>query len=331
MRAPDFWSRDRSLLPTLLAPLAVAYAAAGRLRQVTTRPQRVPIPVICVGAATVGGAGKTPVALALGRHLTAAGYRAHFLTRGYGGRTAGPLRVDPARHDAASVGDEPLLLARAAPCWVARNRPAGARAAAAAGAKAIVMDDGFQNPTLAKDLALLVVDGTQGFGNGRVLPAGPLREPVDRALARADAVVLIGKDGAGLAPVLAGKPVLAARLVPDDSARVLAGRKLLAFAGIGRPEKFFESLRAIGAELAATAVFPDHHPYSAAELHRIFDRAERLGARLVTTAKDSVRLPPSLRAQVHAVDVRLEWADPAALDRLLAPILRRHATGRGAD
>lgn len=321
MRTPEFWNRDGSVLPSLLTPLAAGYAAAGRLRQTVTRPYRAPVPVICIGAATVGGAGKTPVALALGRHLAAAGRQVHFLTRGYGGQAKGPVRVDPALHDANAVGDEPLLLAQVAPCWVARDRPAGARAAVAAGADVIIMDDGFQNPALAKDLALLVIDGAQGFGNGRILPAGPLREPVGRALARADAVILIGADQTGLTDLLSAKPLLAARLVPDHATHRLTGQRLLAFAGIGRPEKFFESLWAIGVDLAATATFPDHHPYTVQEVQGLCDQARRLGARPVTTAKDAVRLPPSLRPRVHIAEIELEWSDASALETVLAPVL----------
>jgi tetraacyldisaccharide 4'-kinase len=330
MRAPDFWEKDGRLLPALLAPLAAGYAAAGRLRRAMIQPWKAPVPVICVGALTVGGAGKTPVALALGRHLGSQGRRVHFLTRGYGGREAGPLRVDPARHGARDVGDEALLLAHTAPCWVARDRPAGARAAATAGAQVIVMDDGFQNPSLAKNLALLVIDGGHGLGNGWVLPAGPLREPAGGALARADAVILIGEDRSGLHPILSSRPVLGARLLPGPEAQALAGRKLLAFAGLGRPEKFFASLRAIGADLAATVVFPDHHPYSAEEVERLCDQADRLHARPVTTAKDAVRLPPALRDRVQVATVHIEWADSAALDRLLASKTHPAGGSRGA-
>jgi tetraacyldisaccharide 4'-kinase len=225
--------------------------------------------------------------------------------------------VDPARHGAAEVGDEPLLLAGAAPAWIARDRAAGARAAAAAGAGALLLDDGLQNPALAKTLSLLVVDGRDGFGNGRLLPAGPLREPVAEAAARCRAAVLMGPDEAGIAGRLAGLPVLPARLVVERPPGLPAGARVLAFAGIGRPAKFFDSCRALGLEVVETAAFPDHHPYGAAELAGLAQRAAAVGAVLVTTAKDQVRLPPAARATVYVVPARLAWADEAAVERLL--------------
>lgn len=318
MRAPEFWARD-GILPALLSPLAGLYAMAGDWRRAATRPYRAAVPVICAGGVTAGGAGKTPVALALARRLVGRGRRVHLLSRGHGGSATGPLAVDPRRHDAATVGDEPLLLAAAAPCWVARNRAAGARAAVAAGADIIVMDDGLQNPTLFKDLSLLVVDGEQGFGNGRVMPAGPLREPVERALPRADAAVLIGEDRAGVAGRVGATPLLRARLVAE--AADLTGRRVLAFAGIARPAKFFAALAALGAEVAAAEAFPDHHRYTGDELSRLFAAAERLGALPVTTEKDAVRLPPAARGRVRVVVARLDWDDAAALDRLLNRVL----------
>ncbi len=318
VRAPEFWARD-GILPALLSPLAGLYVLAGDWRRAAARPYRAPVPVICAGAVTAGGAGKTPVALALARHLVRRGRRVHLLSRGYGGSAAGPLAVDLRRHDAATVGDEPLLLAVAAPCWVARDRAAGARAAVAAGADIIVMDDGLQNPTLAQDLTLLVVDGEQGFGNGRVMPAGPLREPVERALARADAAVLVGEDRTGVAGRLGATPLLRARLVAE--AADLAGRRVLAFAGIARPAKFFAALAALGAEIAAAEAFPDHHRYTADEIARLFATAQRLGALPVTTEKDAVRLPAEARARVRVVPARLDWDDAAALDRLLDQVL----------
>jgi tetraacyldisaccharide 4'-kinase len=257
------------------------------------------------------------VALALIEALASRGIAVHALTRGHGGREAGPLRVDPARHGASDVGDEALLLAAQAPCWVARDRAAGARAAVAAGAGALVMDDGFQNPSLIKDLSLVVVDGAAGFGNGFRIPAGPLREPVARGLARADALVLLGEDRTGVGGLAAGRPVLHARLEPADDAGDLAGRDVLAFAGIGRPEKFFATLEALGARLVERVAFPDHHPFRPEEVARLLERAGRAGALPVTTAKDAVRLPPEARAAVRILPVRAVWQDAAALGALL--------------
>ncbi len=318
MRAPEFWS-ESGALARLLTPLGAAYDLVGGLRQTLAKPVGCGLPVICVGNLVAGGAGKTPVALALARRLEAAGRAVQFLTRGYGGRAAGPLRVDPACHDAAEVGDEALLLAAAAPTWLARDRAAGAQAAARDGAGVIVMDDGFQNPSLRKDLSLLVVDGGYGFGNGRVMPAGPLREASERALGRADAVVLLEADRTGMAQRLGARlPLLAARLVPAPGAPELAGRRVLAFAGIGRPGKFFATLTGLGAELAETRAFPDHYRYRPGDIEALLDRARALGAAPITTEKDRLRLPASLAAGIEVLPVEVAWQDPEALDGLLA-------------
>ena len=315
MRAPEFWSRNGAL-PTLLAPLGLGYGLGTRLRRALVRPVKLPVPVICVGNLVAGGAGKTPVALACLAALKDRG--AHALTRGYGGTAAGPLRVEPNRHEAALVGDEALLLARAAPTWVARDRAAGAQAAVKAGARAIFIVDGFQNPALVKDLSLLVVDGAYGFGNGRLIPAGPLRETLPDGLARADAVILLGADEAGLAERLGtGLPLLRAELAPGAEAAELKGQKIFAFAGIARPEKFFRTLREAGAELAETRGFPDHHPYGAREAEGLLARAETLGARAVTTEKDAVRLPAGLRARFMVLPVTVAWRDADTLSALL--------------
>ncbi|CAO3351360.1 tetraacyldisaccharide 4'-kinase [Azospirillum melinis] len=321
MRTPAFWYRPPGLASTLLAPLGALYGLAGRRRIAGTVPRKVGVPVVCVGNLVAGGAGKTPVGLALIAALQARGVAIHALTRGHGGREAGPLAVDPVRHTAADVGDEALLLAGAAPCWVARDRLAGAERAVAAGAKAIVMDDGFQNPALHKDLSLIVADGAVGFGNGRLVPAGPLRERVADGLARADALVVLGEDRHGLAALAGGRPVLAARLEPDpEAAARLVGRDVLAFAGIGRPEKFFATLEALGARIVECVPFADHHPYRPAEVVALIDRAAALGALPVTTAKDAVRLPPELQAKVAVLPVSVRWADESALAALLTHI-----------
>ncbi len=319
MRAPEFWVR-RGVLSAIFSPAACAYDLAGRARGALARPYHASVPVVCVGNLTAGGAGKTPVALAVAARLGAAGREVHFLSRGYGGHETGPLRVAPGRHGFREVGDEALLLARRAPTWVARDRVKGARAAVEAGAQTIVMDDGFQNPSLAKDISLLVVDGAYGFGNGRVMPAGPLREPIGRGLGRAAAVVLVGAGTAELAARLAhGPPVLRARLVSTDDARALAGRKVVAFAGIGRPEKFFATLREIGCDVVESIAFPDHHPFKARDLDLVLALARERGARPVTTEKDAVRLPPEIGAEVATVAVEIAWEDAAALDRILRP------------
>ena len=324
MQAPDFWRR-RGWQSVLLEPVALGFAAAGALRRTLAHPVKAPVPVLCIGNLVAGGAGKTPVTLELARLLGTRGHRPHILTRGYGGALTGPVRVDLDRHDFRAVGDEALLLAEAAPTWVSHDRPAGARAAAAAGAGLILMDDGLQNPSLVKDLALMVVDGGYGFGNGRVMPAGPLREARAGGLKRAQAAVLIGDDPADLASDLARHlPVVRARLVPSGDVAGWRGRRMVAFAGIGRPQKFFDSLTALGVELIAGIGFPDHHAYRADELAALIDQAEQAEAAAVTTTKDWVRLPADLRARVETLPVRLGWAGPedqALIERLILPLL----------
>jgi len=316
MRSPEFWREKPGLVAGLLAPVGAAWDAAGRLRRAVARPYRAPVPVICVGNLVAGGSGKTPVVLSLARMLPGA----HAVTRGYGGSLAGPVRVAP-DHTAREVGDEALLLAARMPTWVARDRAAGIRAAAATGATAILLDDGFQNPTITKDLSLVVIDAGFGFGNRRVIPAGPLRERIAPGLARADAIVVVGAGPEPDALTLAGHPILRADLAPVAADR-FAGKSVLAFAGIGRPEKFFATLRDLGATLAAAHEFPDHHPYRPAELAALHEEAIRRGATLVTTAKDWARLDPAARAQIGVLEVEIVWRDPAALAALLAPITR---------
>ncbi len=302
MHAPEFWRHD-GWLPRLLSPFGALYAAA-TARRVARPGWRAPVPVLCLGNPGAGGTGKTTVALDLAARLARKGRRVAFLTRGYGGRLSGPLRVDPATHDSADVGDEALLLAAQAPTWLGADRAATARQAIAEGAEVLVMDDGLQNATLEKTLALLLIDGAAGFGNGRVIPAGPLREPVAAAAARCFAALLIGDDATGaLAALPPGLRVLRARLV---SAPPPPG-PLVAFAGIGRPEKFRETLEAAGATVIRLHPFPDHHPYTEADLRPILGHAG--AATVVTTPKDMVRIPPALRPRITPVGVRLVWTD----------------------
>lgn len=324
MRAPEFWSGGNGgLAPILLSPFSALYAAA-TARRMTRTGWQAPVPVICCGNATAGGAGKTTVALDIGRRLGNRGIGAHFLMRGYGGRIKAPTRVDPAVHDSTAVGDEALLLAAERPTWVAADRGAGAKAAVAAGAQAIVMDDGLQNPTLEKDLSLLVVDGSYGFGNGRVIPAGPLREPVSAAAARARAAILIGADETGaLAQLPSSLPVLRAKLVPGPEAELLAGQPVFAFCGIANPRKFFSTLQEAGAFLAGRQAYADHYPFDEGDLRDLLAEAESLRATPVTTRKDFVRIPPAFRNRVTVVTIRLEWEEPAAIEVLLDPIAAR--------
>jgi tetraacyldisaccharide 4'-kinase len=278
-----------------------------------------------VGNLVMGGAGKTPVTLALSTWLLERSIAVHVVMRGYGGRLRGPVRVDPAHHDALAVGDEALLHAARAVCWVSRDRAAGVRAAAGAGARVILLDDGLQNPAVAKALSIIVIDVAYGFGNRRVIPAGPLREGLGNGLARADAIVLLATDGeVGCDEPIAlsnRRPTLSAALAPVAGER-LRGARLLAFAGIGRPQKFFATARALGVDLVGTRQFPDHHPFRAAEIDALRRDAERAGARLVTTAKDIVRVPLALRAGIEVLEVEIRWSDPEILDRLMKPVVQ---------
>jgi tetraacyldisaccharide 4'-kinase len=285
---------------------------------------RAPVPVICCGNATAGGAGKTTVARDIGQRLADRGVAAHFLLRGYGGSLKGPLRVDPDTHDSTQVGDEALLLAEVRPTWISADRAAGGKAAIESGAQSIVMDDGLQNPTLEKDLSLLVIDGHFGFGNGRVIPAGPLREPVAKAAERCRAAVLIGSDDCGaLAQLPPSLPVLRARLVPGPEAAMLKGQPVFAFCGIANPAKFFATLNEVGAVIAGRESFADHYPYDEGDVKDLLAQAEALRALPVTTKKDFVRLPPQYRARVTVVTIGLAWEEPASIESLLDPLVSR--------
>lgn len=334
MKAPAFWWRPAGATALLLTPAATIYGSVAALRLGRGR-HRASVPVICVGNVTVGGSGKTPTAIALAALLRSAGRRPVFLTRGYGGRLAGPVAVDPGRHGSDEVGDEALMLVRHAPTIVSRDRVAGAALALEHEAELIVMDDGLQNPSLRKDLAIAVFDGAVGTGNGLPLPAGPLRAPLAAQWRLIDAALVVGpgEPGERIAAMASarGLAVLRATLVPDEAAiDRLAGRQLFAFAGIGRPEKFFDTCRDAGLSVAGTRAFPDHHSYGASELSGLLDEAERDALVPVTTEKDMVRLAahaatePRL-ALVQALPATLAFADPGAVLALLGQTL----PGRG--
>jgi tetraacyldisaccharide 4'-kinase len=322
MRAPAFWSgsaegRDTALaLQALAAPLSWIYGAVTAAKIANAKPIKMSRPVICIGNVSVGGVGKTPVVRALRAMLAHAGVTAAVLARGHGGRLKGPLVIDAASHSAAEVGDEPLLHARDGLTIIARDRVAGAQAAIDAGAGVILMDDGFQNPALHKDFSFLVFDAASGLGNGKVLPAGPLREPLANALRRANAAILIGE---GPALALGELPVFAATI---EAMAAAPPGPLVAFAGIGRPEKFFATLSALGGKVVEAVPFADHHRFTATDLAFLDKLTAERGARLICTEKDHVRLPPDWRGRVATLAVTARFVEPAAVMAALTPALR---------
>jgi tetraacyldisaccharide 4'-kinase len=336
---PSWWyAREPEWRARLLTPIAAIYGPVVKRRFVHARPFHSALPVICIGNFTVGGTGKTPLALLIARELKARGERPTFLTRGYGGRQVGPHRVDPARDTAADVGDEALLMSHVAATLVARDRAAGARAiaqdAGPGGASVIVMDDGLQNPWLAKDLTIAVVDGRRGFGNGEVLPAGPLRAPLEFQLGLADAILVNHPpEGAGVGPSAVAEwlrqrfpgPVLDARPHPVGDTSAFKGARIVAFAGIADPGRFFRLLEALGAVTVERVVFPDHHPFSEADATRLLSLAADSGAMLATTEKDHARLTGGTeargelrkRVRVLGIKLSLEERDAVRLGSLL--------------
>jgi tetraacyldisaccharide 4'-kinase len=326
VKTPGFWRRGRpTALARALQPIGALYGAA-TARRMAQPGRRVGAPVVCVGNFVAGGAGKTPAAIAFARMLIDDGRQVAFLSRGYGGaKRVEPVRVEPTVHDARTVGDEPLLLARVAPCWVGADRVRGATMAVEEGAQVLLLDDSLQNPALAKDLAFAVVDAEQGFGNGLCIPAGPLRAPVATQTPHVQALIVIGgEEPAALAISAAapGKPILRANLEPDAfAAATLIGREVVAFAGIARPEKFYATLRRIGAQLVATRDFADHHVFTEREIEALTEDAARRGALLATTEKDRVRLTARQAQAVVTLPVMLRFDEPAAVREMLRRFL----------
>ncbi|WP_029605430.1 tetraacyldisaccharide 4'-kinase [Kozakia baliensis] len=316
---PSFWNQvEPSWQAKALTPLSWLLQSAGHLRSYRAAPVMVDVPVLCCGNLTVGGAGKTTLVLDFAQRLQARGRHPHILSRGYGGQEKGPLRVDLARHTANDVGDEPFMLAKTAPVWIGANRGETARMACAEGADCLIMDDGLQNHTLHQTMRIITVDGATGFGNGRVMPAGPLREPAAKGLAEADGLVMIGEDRTDLLPHIPNDLLrLQARLIPGPEIRRLQGKRLIAFAGIARPDKFFDMLTEAGLPLLRCISFADHHRYNERDCRRLLALGRQEGVRLVTTAKDAVKLPERILSEVKVINVELRWSDPDAPERLL--------------
>ncbi len=339
MRAPDFWWQPEAGAAAIaLWPASRIWGAAAAWRMGRGADFRPPVPVLCVGNLVVGGAGKTPTAIAMVRAVRGRGLRPGILASGYGGAARAPVLVDPSRHRAAEVGDEALVLAAAAPTVIAARRPAGARRLLDEGVNFLILDDGFQDPSVAKDVTIVAVDAGAGVGNGRVIPAGPLRAPLNGQLRRSDTLLIIG-EGDRAEPLIrtaarSGRPVMRAKLAPN-SVRAWRKGRALAYAGIGRPQKFFDTLAAINVDLAHARAFPDHHRFTAAEAAQLLDTSKAEGLRLITTEKDYARLAgengvlAQLRERSEPFPVTLKFDNPTAVGELIDEAIRRAAEGAG--
>ena len=327
LKSPKFWQKKNTFLGKVLSPLGRIYAWGLRRKLKKTKPYRSKIPVVCIGNLVMGGVGKTPLAVSVAEYFKMNGMRPVFLTRGYGGGLSNVL-VDLDKHTAKDTGDEALLLARIAPTIVDADRARGAKTAEKIGADVVIMDDGFQNPQLVKDLSFAVFDGRYGFGNGKVFPAGPLREPVEDGLQRADAFIVVGKDKAGIKEWIDKRfmslPFIGTH-IEQDVAKIaqLSGKKVFAFAGIGYPDKFFDMLRDYGCDVVETQAFSDHYPYTDEDMTDLIARADKLEAVLVTTAKDGVRIAPRFLPQVQIVEAYMVWDTPAEMCALLPALHKK--------
>lgn len=319
MRTPNFWQKD-NLVSKILAPLGELYALGTKLRLHYKKSKRVNIPVICIGNLTAGGTGKTPTAISLALILQSAGLYPNFISRGYHG-TLQNVQVNPSQHTPQQVGDEPLLLAQIAPTFINADRYLGALMAQKNSAECILMDDGFQNPSLHKDLSFLVIDGSIGFGNQKCIPAGPLREHVTDGIKRAQAALIIGEDIHQISSKL-GIPCFFGTIVPERPN--IKNNRIIAFAGIGRPQKFYTSLQELGLEIIKTFDFPDHHYYTIEELQKILKEASIHQAEVITTAKDFVKIPLQLQPQFKALEIKIQWEKPEELQNFMLEHIRKN-------
>ena len=318
MKTPSFWQTD-NLTSKLLSPLGELYALATKLRIKLKKSQKVSIPVICIGNLTAGGTGKTPTAISLAQILQNSGLKPNFISRGYHGELQN-LQVNPSTHTPQQVGDEPLLLAQIAPTFINANRYQGALMAQNNQADCILMDDGFQNPSLYKDLSLIVIDGHTGFGNNKCIPAGPLREHIKDGLQRAQAALIIGDDAHNLSQSL---PIPCFKGTIKAEKPTISTNRVIAFAGIGRPQKFYNTLQELSLEIVDTIDFPDHHYYSEAELQQILEKAKKNKAQAITTSKDFVKIPDSLKNQFSVLNIGIQWENPSQLQNFILSYLKQ--------
>lgn len=327
MKAPNFWYQEETFqdwaIARLLTPLSWIYKTVSKELSKRGDPYNPPIPVVCVGNIVAGGAGKTPTVIELARILKTMGKNPHVISRGYGGITKKSTLVDAEKNTAAQVGDEPLMIANnGIPCWVGSSRRLSAYEAYKAGADIILMDDGHQNYDLKKDFSLVVVDGLFGFGNERIIPAGPLREDIGEGLARADAILLIGEDLTDVATRYAGKRIIRADFEPIENK--INGARVFGFAGMGRPEKFMRTMYLMGAEIAGFHSFPDHYPYKRIDMVEILKVARRLNAQPVTTRKDFTRVPPEYQSEILPIDVTLTLGSEDEIRKLFLPLFDKN-------
>lgn len=308
MKTPKYW-QSNSLISKILSPIGLLYGSLTQLRLKLKTSPRASVPVICVGNITAGGTGKTPVSLSLAKMLETEMFHPFFVTRGYGGKLQNVI-VNNTKHTPHEVGDEPLLLSKQAPVVVNADRYQGAQLAIKEGADIIIMDDGFQNPSLYKDVSFLVFDGHYGIGNGKIIPAGPLRETFADGIKRADSLIILGKDKHNLAQ-RSRLPVFFAHT--EAAQTTISNPNILAFAGIGHPQKFYHTLTTYGFNVVETVDFPDHHFYSHQELQKLVERAQQINAEIYTTSKDFVKIPPSMQKYINVLEISVIWDDPEKL------------------